>query len=762
MDIDPKLVKQLMELFEGELREQIQIIVDALLALEKGAEGEDQPELLNSAFRAAHNIKGAGQGVNVVDVADIAHRLESLFSVFKQKQTAPPATLINLCLESLDRMGDAMADFLQERPTQFDLKSLLSKLDQATNDPDTYAPPSGSDPVNVVPATKSAPKEPEVSEAVRIESDSAEQTKTPAVIDADTTNETIRVRIDKVNGVAALAEEFQVFKIEIDEHLSSVQKINSQMDNMYKLWKNTVPTWANNGANLPDELSHFLTAGTDSVTELHNNVTRIHKDLRISASRVELLSMSLQDDVHMLRLQPAATMLKPLERSVRDIAQELGKQVNFVISGAENEIDRAVLDVMRDPLIHLFRNAIDHGIESPEERLARGKPEVGHLGIKVQREGNEILMIVNDDGAGINADAIAAIAQKKNLVTEAELEKMEPQEVIELVFHPGFSSKEIITDISGRGVGLDVVRTNLRKLKGSVQIDTEEGMGTRFTLRLPLTLTTERGLLVRVGGAVFAIPATSVDRVMELPLKDIVNVEATQAVLIDDRAVPLRDLSQVLEMDNYESVSRDTINIVTVSKGWKVVAFVVEEIIGEREIVIKPLRPPLLSVRNVSGGTLTGSGEIIMVLNTMDLVDNALSPGKSKKIVGQVESEDISVPSILVVDDSITTRTLEKSILESVGYKVTVAVDGKEAWDVLQGEQFDLVISDVEMPIMDGFALTERIKQSEKLAEMPVIIVTSLAKDSDRKRGIEVGADDYLVKSQFETKALLEVVAQMV
>jgi len=283
-------------------------------------------------------------------------------------------------------------------------------------------------------------------------------------------------------------------------------------------------------------------------------------------------------------------------------------------------------------------------------------------------------------------------------------------------------------------------------------------------LNLPLTLATDHGLMIRVGSSAYAIPTTSVDRVMELSPEDVVDVEACQAIIIDGQAVPLHSLAAILEIPAPQPDPTQHIPMVLVSKGWDTVALAVDEILGEREVVIKPLQSPLLSVRNITGGTLTGSGEIVMVLNPSDLVDSALKSGASSRFLARQTSDQpaIAVPRILVVDDSITTRTLEKNILETAGFRVTTSVDGKQAWDRLQEEEVELVVTDIEMPNMNGFELTEKIKQDERLANLPVIIVTSLAREEDQQRGIDVGANAYIVKGEFETKALLDVVRQMV
>lgn len=756
MDFDPELIRLLMDTFRVELEEQLQIITDGLLQIEKGVEGEARQHTLDGIFRAAHNIKGAARGVEVSDVAEIAHHLESLFSVLKRQNTRPAPEAIDLCLESLDRMREAMLAFSEQKSPGFDVQKLIARLD----DFERAQQVPGEAAVLSQPAVEPVPeplKQP-------VQAESAPVAK-PDAGGQQARSEGVKVNLEKLEKMAAQVEELQGAKIEMEDHMVTLQQLRTRIQALSGMWKHTAHSWSrgSRAAMVPAEMEALLKSATDRILELDGAATQMQRNMRASTNRLSLLSAAMQDDVRMMRLVPVSTLLRPMIRSVRDIARELGKQVEFEISGDEIEMDRVVLDGLRDPLVHLLRNAVDHGLESPEQRAAQGKAATGHLAVRVHGEGSHIIIRVEDDGAGISEEQISATALRKKIVTQAELDAMGREEVLGLIFRPGFSSKEIITNISGRGVGLDVVLSNLRSLKGAVHIDTEEGKGSTFTLRLPLTLATDHGLLVRAGGAVYAIPTTSVDRVIEIAPDQIIEVEASQALLLNGRAIPLRDLAAVLQVEGKEPFVQGLLSVVVVSKGWNAVAFVVEEVVGEREVVIKPFRFPLLAVRNVTGGTLTGNGEVIMVLNPADLVDSALSAGASSYLgrLGKTE-EAVQVPAILVVDDSITTRTLERSILMNVGYDVTVAVDGRQAWDILQNRAFDLVVSDVEMPNMNGFELTEKIKSSERLRGIPVIIVTSLASETDRRRGIEVGADAYIVKGQFETKALLDVVKQLV
>ncbi len=722
MDLHPDILKELVAVFRGELDERLAEITEGLLVLEKG--GDRPEEVFDAIFRAAHNIKGAARGVGITDIAELSHGLESIFSALKRGESSVSPEVIDLCLFTLDRMRDLMVVFASEEEIQFDLDGLRDQLGRAA---------------------AGAPFSPVVREDV--------PTGTAAG------DERLRVATGKLDRLAAQAEELQVSRLQGDDHLEVVRQLASTVEQLVKVWGPAARA-VRSQAELPSEVRSLFVEGTESVSLLRDLSARLHREMRTTNSRLAAHVNGIQEELRLMRLVPASTVLRPLERTVRDIVRQVGKRAHLVIDGDRIEMDRAVLDGLRDPLLHLLRNAIDHGIESPESRRAVGKTEEGQIVIRLVGEDGGITLRVSDDGGGIDVEAVARAALMKGLVPEDELVEMDEQEVLELIFRPGFSSRDTVTDISGRGVGLDVVRANLQGIKGSVRVESELGRGTEFILRVPLTLSSEHGLIVSAGETMYAIPATAVDRVLMVERREVVEVEASQAILVEGRPIPLRDLAVVLDGASGQEANEALFSVVMVGSGWNLVAFRVDEVIGEREIVIKGLRPPLASVRNITGGTLTGSGEVILVLNPRELIDSALSRG-SRRVVAGATDASAEPAHILVVDDSITTRTLERSILENKGYRVTVAVNGKEAWDLVQANEYDLVVSDIEMPLMTGLELAERIKSHAELRRLPIIIVSSLASEAHRQRGVEVGADAYLVKSEFETQSLLELVGQL-
>lgn len=743
MSLDPQFLRFLMETFRTELHEQLQVMTDGLLELESGVEPQRQAEVVNAVFRAAHNIKGAARGVEAAEVADVAHQLESLFEELRAGRVRITPELVDLSLAACDALRET-AKALVEGRTPDGHESLLERLAEASEG--QAHPPVQSAPVRSAPSGSSV-----------------------VVPEASPAAEPIKVSAQKLQRVSALTEDLQLAKIAIGEHYEAMHALSQRMGKLEARLRalrsslRTSPRAQRPELNPDARLA--LDEGLPELAELRRNAASLTTALRGTLTRTTHVTAAIQGDIRMMQLVPVSQVLRPLARMARDLGRELGKPVELSISGDHIEVDRAVLDALRDPLTHLLRNAVDHGIEEPYERRAAGKPEVGALSIEVGTSGGLIHLTVSDDGRGIDAERIAATALRKQIIKPDELETLSEQERLMLIFRPGFSSKEIITDLSGRGVDLDVVVANLRRLKGSVKLFTADGFGSEFLLELPLTLSMERGLHVRAGGENLLIPTIAVDRIAELGRGAVLEVAASNAVVMDGKTVALRELGALLDLPTRVRRREEVLPVVLVSRGWSRVALLVDEAVGEREIVIKRLPAPLQAVPNISGATLTGNGEIMMVLNVDDLIDNAQRQQGRALGSSHDERSPITVDRrvhVLVVDDSVTTRTLEKNMLESHGFRVSVATDGLAGWELLQKDTFALVITDVEMPRLNGFELTEKIRKSGRFPQLPVIIVTSLAKESDRRRGVEAGADAYLVKSDFESRALLDIVRQLI
>lgn len=738
MELDPELLKQLTATFNIELEEQSQVMTDGLLLLEKNNLDDDlYNQTVASIFRAAHNIKGAARSLGIKDIGEIAHHIETLFSAIQKKEIELKPEIINICLAGVDKMRLAMDAFMNKTLLPFNLEEFLLTLSEVVS-------AKSSSPA----AVKTMPSEKKLEAKAK---------------NKPTQHESIRVSIENLERVSALMEEIQINKITMDEHYLKLSELVNKTKNFNQLWKQTLATLKPHFQKLDDNIPKLTYACNDEIIDIQQSLFALHKTLRAKTNDFAILSNSLQDEIRRLRLVPAATLFQTLPLAVRDLAQQLNKSVALDIKGDDVKMDKMVLDGLKDPLLHLIRNALDHGIEEANERHKLGKPDQARISINIIDEGDEILISLTDDGAGIDTKKILETALNKNIIDKSAVSNMNENDILELIFRPGFSTSKTITDVSGRGVGLDVVKTNLVDLKGRVSVKTEINKGTTFYLRVPLTLSSERGLLITAGGQPFVIPTNSVERVSVLMPHQIFDVEGGQAVMLDDHPVSLRHLTDILHLEKRERAVTERLPIIFIKKSAHLLALLVDEIIGEREMVIKPLQAPLLNITAVSGGTLSGSGQVIIVLNSNDLINTALHMGQVSHInAAETMTSEDARPHILVVDDSITTRTLEQNILENKGYKVTVAVNGSDAWNILQEQKFSLVVTDISMPLMDGFTLTERIKQTQSLQDIPVIIVTSLGSDAEKKRGIEVGANAYIVKNEFESGVLLEMIEQFI
>lgn len=764
MPLTGQAQKKLLSIFRAELPELIDIISQGLLRQEQTP--DSPPENVDAWMRAAHNIKGAAHGIGISSIGDIAHGLETVFDSMRRGRLQPTTELVDLCLQTLEHIRSAMSAVVEDRPLNFDLPSVLLGLDRLllteTRD-DAQAWTSASEPIDA-PVVSAPPVDALSNTPNQNERQATASVGTPPTSQGER-EETVRVAVSKLDALSAMAEEMQITKIGLDDHMVMIRELRQHIglltNRQKKSWQSRRIANDNAPLALNAETSPFdVIFQNHSISGLTMEVRHIDRSLRARIGEMGDLIAALQEDLRKVRMVTVSALVPQLSLIVRTLGHDLGKHIDLVVNGEDTEIDRAVLDLLRSPLTHLLRNAVDHGIEAPPMRKECGKPEKGTLSLNIGRQGNHITVVLADDGCGIDEDVLVDAAIRKALLTEDEARRLNQRQILDLIFRPGFSTNEMITDISGRGFGLDVVRSTLQRMNGSIDVETQPGHGTIFTLRVPLTLTVEHALVVRVAGQNFALPVGAVERVMMVGKDNISDIEGGQVVQMDSQPLPLRSLASALMLEAGHFGDPSVLPVVVMSAGWHTVALSVDEIVGMQEIVIKPLPPPLDNLRGISGGTLTGRGSVILVLSPSDLVAAAI--GTANQLFFEKDIAAKKTPRILVVDDSLTSRTLQKNILEYAQYEVETVADGVAGWEALHRSAFDLVVSDVDMPLMNGFELTEKIKQSDRFKSIPVIIVTSMAQDSHRQRGIAVGADAYVVKGQFETKLLLDLVRQLI
>ncbi|MGH7439959.1 MAG: hybrid sensor histidine kinase/response regulator, partial [Polyangiaceae bacterium] len=504
---------------------------------------------------------------------------------------------------------------------------------------------------------------------------------------------------------------------------------------------------------------------TRAVVQVAENLERAERSLDALLSgfvsdrdAMDRAAGSLEEEVRRVRMAPFAEACEGLERAARDLARSTGKEVDLALEGREIELDRSVLAGLKDPLLHLVRNAVDHGIEVASKRQAAGKPARGRVVVGAALRGERVRITVADDGSGLDVAAVREAAARRRLPAPADA-----KEAAQLIFQSGFSTTRFITEVSGRGVGLDVVRGAVEALHGSVTCDAEPGVGLSVVLEVPLTLTTIRAVLVSVAGHVHAVPQSQVQGVLRIGSEDVRSVEGREVISLGDAPVPLASMATVLGFPERETApGRAKIPVVLVRLGEQRAAFSVDEVLAEQDLVVTSLGRRLRRVPHVIGATVLPSGRIAPILNGADLLKTALRRAPGRPLAtGRVAARP-KPKQLLVVDDSVTTRSLVKSILETAGYAVVTAPDGVAAWQLLQERGADLVVSDVEMPRMDGCDLTRTIRKSLRFRKLPVVLVTALDSADDRARGLESGADAYLAKSAFDQKQLLETIAQLV
>lgn len=748
MDMSPELYKQLLVTFQAELDEGLLVISTGLIELEQcSSDAEKRKALIEKIFRTAHNIKGASRSLGIHSLGEISHAIESIFATFKNSNNTIPKSTIDICLEATDKIKLTMQSFIDKSPLPFDCDALITRMHKPLET--VHAEPPEVKAEVIIPAKKAAPD------------------KVTPIAHEHVAEESIRISLNLVDRISALSEEFHVNKIALEDQASAMRHLYDKLNEFIPYWSNVltmVDAMAQKNELL--KIRDNVHVANDLLLDVAGQVTATFRENSVRVAEYSRLNHQLQETVSELRLVPANNLLVHLPRMMRDIANTLNKNVNIEIKGGDVRIDKYVLSELKDPINHILRNAVDHGIESSKVREELGKPASGTIVVEVKDMGNLVYFNISDDGEGLDFKKIKKRISEVSPELVDNLDTLPENQLIDYLFNSGFSTKDAITDISGRGVGLDVVKKNITSLKGHISVTSNPNAGTTFSICVPLSLSSERGLIVRCADTFYVIPTSHIEHVQNVNITELVNVEGNQAIIIDKKPVPIKSLSSVLNLPQEDS-KRNLFPIVTMKYDQYKLAFVVDEIIGEKEIVIKAISDPLSHILCVEGGTLIDRNKVALVINPEQLICSSLKTSHYMKHYNiapekEVKSDQIKALHILVVDDSITTRTLEKNILESNKFHVTVAVNGQEAWELLNRTPFSLVITDVSMPVMDGFELTKKIKTSDKFNTIPVIIVTSLGSDAEKMRGVEVGADAYIVKNEFESSLLLKKINELV
>ncbi|MCZ7402806.1 MAG: hybrid sensor histidine kinase/response regulator [Candidatus Methanoperedens sp.] len=767
---EEEFLNKLLSMFKTEAKEHLSAITEGLIELEKSPP-EKQTGLIETIFREAHSLKGAARTVNLKDIESLCQSMENVFASLKRKEIAATPHLFDELHHAADYagkliFGEAEPDISENAKIKEIIQNLQSAVKGEAPQPQIVSsPPLTEEKPGTPPAT------PETNKVLKPQTSRTEdKPRSIETMQPSSSAETVRISTTKLDSLLFQAEEMLSVKLAAGQRTLELQEIEVSFAAWKKEWAKVQPEvrslvrTEDAHTCVSSKLVDFLEMNEAFIKSLDNRLMALTKNAEYDNRQFGGMVDSLLDDMKKVLMLPFSSLSAIFPKLVRDLSHDQGKDVELVAEGEEIEIDRRILEEMKDPLIHLLRNCIDHGIEKPDERQQKHKPPRGTLKLAMSaKEGGKIEIIVSDDGAGIEASRIKSAAVKRGVISQEEAGKLGEQDALSLIFLSGVSTSPIITEVSGRGLGLAIVREKVEKLNGIVSFETQSDRGTTFRIVVPLTLATFRGLLVQTNGSLFVLPATNAERALRIRKEEIKTVENRQTISINGQIVSLVRLADVLELpEKTRSIPDENVQIVVIGFAEKRIAFMVDEVLHEQEVLVKSLGRQLLRVRNVSGATVLGSGRVAPILNVNDLIKSAVkvtaTPVKAQSGIEAKAKRN----SLLVVEDSITARTLLKNILETAGYNVITAIDGVDAFTALKTREFDLVVSDVDMPRMNGFDLTVKIRADKKLSRMPVVLVTALESRESKERGIEVGANAYIVKSSFDQSNLLEVIRRLI
>lgn len=732
MDLNQKLLAA----FRVEYLEHLEGIRACLARWEQQGDATDVDE----AFRRAHSLKGAARVTGFGPVETLSHRLESVFSQVRAQTLPAGKELLRVVHGALDSIEDVTAALLENS-----------------------SPPDFSAPLGELDALASGtPKPPATGLAVRA-ADGPVATPVAPVKSVDT----VRLSTESLDRLQQSTGQLLTAGLQQDSLSRELQGINRQLNAVLRECESLKRTKAGPLRRMSENpefegIGRYLDLVEHELGALSRRMRGSRLLQQRSAWSVKLLGEQLQEDVRLMRMVPAESEFQGFRKMMRDLAREEGKEIEFRVSGFEVLADRMVLQALKDPLMHVLRNAISHGIESAEERRRAKKNPTGQVTLQIQASGGRLAITVEDDGRGIDVGQISEVAVRRGLLSETELIGRSSAELAQLLFQPGFSTSRVVTELAGRGMGLSTAYETVTRLQGEIVLGDRPGGGAALQLTVPLSISTHRLLLVSCGGQTLAIPCYGVVGLHRVKVQAIESVEGQPMIVIGGTLMPVCSLAHLLDERQADTpLEADTLLLAVLRSGPKRIAVVVDHLLAERSALIKNLGPPADALVVYVGGILLEDGSVALVLNPAELVEHFKPSRKTTRFKPGKPKEDWRPPTILVVDDSFTTRTLETSILETNGYQVRVAVDGVEALEQLRAESIDLVITDVQMPRLDGFGLLEEIKRDALLARIPVIVVTSVEKREDQQRGLSLGADAYIVKRKFDHQDLLKTIRQI-
>ena len=736
----------MLDLFRMEADGQARTLTDGLLTIEGGG---GSAATVESMMRAAHSIKGAAAIVGLDVVVQLAHGMEDAFVDAQHGKLQLTPGRVDVLLAGVDLIVQVSTQteaglpaWLAENAER--IGGVMNALAGIADLQDAPAPPSSP----AVAAIDSAP----------------EPSSLPALAEAPRAAEpgpAARAMQHNFDQLLALASETRINAHQLVPTLASLQRFKRNQASLFKAIEQLHEALVRNGdASLIEQSALALQKAHPLKQALHEHMTELDGYER----RVLSVSNKLVDEVLALRMRPFRDGVHMFARMVRDLARSLGKEATLTVSGEDTLVDRDILAKIESPLNHMLRNAVDHGIEEPTDRLIAGKPMAGAIRLEARHRNGMLSIVISDDGAGVDLEKIRHSVVKRKLASAAMADAMSPAELLEFLFLPAFSLKETTSAISGRGVGLDIVQQAIRAQNGSVRLETDAGRGMRTFITLPLTQSIVRSLVVDIQGEAYAIPIVKVERVLKLAPERLHTLENKQFFELDGEHLGLVSAAQVLELGQL-TLTAGELPVVVIGAGTRRYALVVDAIRGEQSLAVQPIDPLFGKLRDIASAALLDDGAPVLILDTADLlvsIDKLLGEGGLHQLSQGGGDVARQAKRVLVVDDSLTVREMERKLLLSRGYRVDLAIDGIDGWNVVRSGAYDLVITDVDMPRMDGIELVTLIRQDIHLHKLPVMIVSYKDRPEDRARGMTAGADYYLTKGSFHDETLLEAVLDLI
>lgn len=733
LELDPRI----LELLEQEANEHLQTMGDLLLSSETGS-GTGRQLDYGPALRGAHSLKGTCAAAGLARVEALLHAWESCVQLL-EKRTHPGGTaaydLLHRILDEVQweiqvAVGGSVPERESESPTSDEVHTVFG----ISVDISATEHRSGSDQGLSVSDSSAAPT-------------------------VSAQGSSLKVALEKADRLMANVEELVQVRASGNESLEELHRISEKVE-MFRadFGRFVAKLRAESPGRMSDSRREVVDQMGAQLDGIVRGVTNAETNAQLHAQTLSTLSDRLQDDIRAVRMVPVAQAFSSMPRIVRDLGRRLDKQVSMELRATDVEMDRDLVEAIRDPILHIVRNAVAHGIESPEQREANGKVPTGRIVLVAHAHEGGLVLGIGDDGRGVDVAKLRERAVDTGPHTKEEVSAMSDREAVNLVFQQGLSTAGRVDEIAGRGVGLDVVREAVERCGGTVSVESSAGVGTEFRMRLPVNLATVRLMIVKADQRTLAIPVNAIVKILRIRPEQVRKLDSGFGIELDGKAVQVARLGQLLGIEG--SVEREGKSAIVVTSGAERLTLVVDAIVGERELVMKSLGEHLVRVEQIAGATVLSDGEIVPVVNVADVIrKQRISPVET--VFGDGAKHARIRKRILVVDDSITTRTLEKSILEAVGYEVEVATDGEDAVEKLDRSKFDAVLSDVQMPKMDGIELVRRIRQREEYTVVPLILVSSLDADEDKRRGLDAGADAYLGKKEFRQEVLLATLERL-